>query len=424
MSASNKGDDYMSAETYVQAGQKCAPHGKKFCLKCWDSRDGGKTWARAADAQQALNEPFGEDGPDSAGFRGPRPWNGFAADAHAHVSECLTRRLNDCSGGGCANEGLIDDLRQIIADPRAADAQQSDVNGGERLQVWYGAMPESNGKTNYTAMLHRGDMTEGITIDRSEYPDRVRYEADRMRWMIGELPEPPDILQYDADAHSGYGERAEDPVLPGEYTNAEDLIAALDGGERKLGQEAVGYRYRHSESEKWHYGPTPQSWWECRPMYDAAPVNGGGLLTPHGADVEQALDTAERAADAQQVGSSAIPERADFADGKYTVINDNGNLHALRYGESWGRDLTGDNLVYSMLVEVLRLKAALTSPAKVTIDNPDELTPPEFLASHLIDAWIASHGKQIPWEKAIKISAIVTKMADEERDRLLALGDE
>lgn len=42
----------------------------------------------------------------------------------------------------------------------------------------------------------------------------------------------------------------------------------------------------------------------------------------------------------------------DFADGKYTVINDNGKLTALRNGEPWGRDLVGDNLVYWMLVKV------------------------------------------------------------------------
>jgi hypothetical protein len=46
----------------------------------------------------------------------------------------------------------------------------------------------------------------------------------------------------------------------------------------------------------------------------------------------------------------------DFADGKYTVINDNGKLTALRHGEPWSRDLTGDNLIYWMLVEVDRLK--------------------------------------------------------------------
>lgn len=51
-----------------------------------------------------------------------------------------------------------------------------------------------------------------------------------------------------------------------------------------------------------------------------------------------------------------MSEQMDFADGKYTVINENGKLTALRYGESWGRDLTGDNLIYWMLVEAIRLK--------------------------------------------------------------------
>jgi hypothetical protein len=52
----------------------------------------------------------------------------------------------------------------------------------------------------------------------------------------------------------------------------------------------------------------------------------------------------------------SAPDRMDFADGKYTVINDNGSLTALRNGEPWGRDLIGDNLVYWMLVEALNLK--------------------------------------------------------------------
>lgn len=49
-------------------------------------------------------------------------------------------------------------------------------------------------------------------------------------------------------------------------------------------------------------------------------------------------------------------ERLDFCDGKYTFINDNGVLTALRHGEPWCRDLVGDNLVYWMFVEVQRLK--------------------------------------------------------------------
>lgn len=49
--------------------------------------------------------------------------------------------------------------------------------------------------------------------------------------------------------------------------------------------------------------------------------------------------------------------------------------------------------------------------------------PREILAGRLIDTWCATHGKQIPWSKAITILAIVTQMSDDERDRLLNLGD-
>ena len=54
------------------------------------------------------------------------------------------------------------------------------------LAVWYGSMPESNGRKNWTASLHRkgGDAhLDGFCFARSEYPERVRYEADRVRWI-------------------------------------------------------------------------------------------------------------------------------------------------------------------------------------------------------------------------------------------------
>ena len=72
-----------------------------------------------------------------------------------------------------------------------------------------------------------------------------------------------------------------------------------------------------------------------------------------------------------------------FADGKYTLINDNGKLTALRHGEPWGRDLTGDNLIYWMLVEVERLKAALQAndePAPVAKNEEGRIT-------WMIDDW-------------------------------------
>lgn len=118
------------------------------------------------------------------------------------------------------------------------------------LTVWYGSMPETNGKTNWTAILHRkGEcLSTGITVDRSEYPDRVRHEADRMRHLIGDLADEPDILAYDTDAHSGYVPPAapqspgsEPAAVPGKWIpvsermpdeNAEQqVLACFKGGD-------------------------------------------------------------------------------------------------------------------------------------------------------------------------------------------------
>lgn len=101
------------------------------------------------------------------------------------------------------------DLVRAILARQTAPAQPE-------LTVWYGAMPESNGKSNFTALLMRkgSRILDGITLDRSEYPDRVRYEADRVRYLLGELAEPPFILDYDADKHSGYKEPAPTDSAP------------------------------------------------------------------------------------------------------------------------------------------------------------------------------------------------------------------
>lgn len=102
---------------------------------------------------------------------------------------------------------LYDDLKTQIT------AYQLTIANLERnkLSVFYGKMPESNGKSNWTAILYRknegelfGGIGDGITIERSEYPDRVRYEADRLRYLIGDINEKPSILDYDGNKHSGY----------------------------------------------------------------------------------------------------------------------------------------------------------------------------------------------------------------------------
>jgi len=94
------------------------------------------------------------------------------------------------------------------------------------LTVWYGSMPETNGKANWTAILHKGDIYSGFTIARSEYPDRVRYEADRVRFLIGEIKEEPFILDYDGDLHSGYTRPAPDARL---IKASRKLLRHVDG---------------------------------------------------------------------------------------------------------------------------------------------------------------------------------------------------
>lgn len=127
---------------------------------------------------------------------------------------------NDNPGGGIvdtlwmmdAPETIFDHIDAALAQQGAS--QDAAANGGAKpeLTVWEGAMPESNGRQNYTAVLHRKDskgfdlFTDGFQFQRSEHPDRTRYEADFMRWLIGEREVKPELWDdcYDFDKHSGY----------------------------------------------------------------------------------------------------------------------------------------------------------------------------------------------------------------------------
>jgi hypothetical protein len=114
---------------------------------------------------------------------------------------------------GCAIDAFLwqkDPANPQYSQPVYAAPVAKEVQAVPELTVWEGAMPESNGKSNFTAVLMRKGATlldgfeDGFTIACSEYPDRVRYEADCVRYLIGELAEKPWITDYDADKHSGY----------------------------------------------------------------------------------------------------------------------------------------------------------------------------------------------------------------------------
>ena len=113
-----------------------------------------------------------------------------------------------------------------------ARAEAALESGRPTMAVWFGEMPESNGKMNWTAILYRrdGSLMDGVTIYRSEYKDRVRYEADRLRWLIGELERKPNILTYDAELIVEAVTAEPKPDAESAMTRADVLRLALEAG--------------------------------------------------------------------------------------------------------------------------------------------------------------------------------------------------
>lgn len=75
-----------------------------------------------------------------------------------------------------------------------------------RLTVVLQSYPESNGKRNWTATLRPVEKWDGlvgslggITIGRGECWNRIAYEAERARFMLGERDTEPYILDYGDD---------------------------------------------------------------------------------------------------------------------------------------------------------------------------------------------------------------------------------
>lgn len=129
------------------------------------------------------------------------------------------------------NLTAADIVPQLMARPEFADCLPPAPGAQHELDVWYGPMPESNGKENWTAVLRRKGqcISEGITISRSEYKDRVRYSADRIRYLLGELKDEPDILTYDGDLCTEEGKALEAMAQATATLRAgPDVMAVLD----------------------------------------------------------------------------------------------------------------------------------------------------------------------------------------------------
>ena len=79
-------------------------------------------------------------------------------------------------------------------------------NEQPKLTVKLCSFPESNGKRNWTALLVRTEKWDGligtcggISIAHGELWNRVAYEAERAKLLIGERDTEPCILNYGDD---------------------------------------------------------------------------------------------------------------------------------------------------------------------------------------------------------------------------------
>lgn len=88
-----------------------------------------------------------------------------------------------------------------------SNEQQTAQPGSQvELKVVIQSFPESNGRRNWTAMFKRTTPFKGlvgngggITIARGEQWNRVAYQAERARVLLGERVTEPDILAYGED---------------------------------------------------------------------------------------------------------------------------------------------------------------------------------------------------------------------------------
>ena len=109
-------------------------------------------------------------------------------------------RADERGIGSCeAREEEITELRAKLAAPVGLDVQPG-------LTVRLTSFPESNGKRNWTALLMRVDKWDGlvgncggISLARGELWNRVAWEAECAKFLIGERDTEPFILDYGDD---------------------------------------------------------------------------------------------------------------------------------------------------------------------------------------------------------------------------------
>lgn len=132
-----------------------------------------------------------------------KTWAAYVAgmiETYLNFDEPKLSYANPNKGREAAIAGIIE--RRMWSGPAVGASQP-------KLKVWLTKFPESNGKTNWTALLMREEPFDGlvgngggIQLARGELWNRVAYEAECTKYLLGLRDTEPYILDYGDDITS------------------------------------------------------------------------------------------------------------------------------------------------------------------------------------------------------------------------------
>jgi hypothetical protein len=136
-----------------------------------------------------------------------KTWSERAEEQGICTSEARDEEIKELRAKLAAREADILDLSaQFRTKLDSLQAKLADLDGQPALTVRLTSFPESNGKRNWNALLVRVDEWDGlvgncggISLARGELWNRVAWEAECAKFLIGERETEPFILDYGDD---------------------------------------------------------------------------------------------------------------------------------------------------------------------------------------------------------------------------------
>lgn len=211
-------NEFLAERDALKHKELLAIHEVLQCIGCEHEANADDTWTVKGVKQLAERVQKSEAALNSQAKSVPEGWKlvpteptedmGYAAEKK-YIA--MQEETNVIYG---ATSFLVEGYKSMLASapqpPQSIEAdkvQELEKDSQPKLEVVIRSFPESNGKQNWTAQLIRADKSweglvgncGGITIARSEFWNRVAYEAERTRFLLGQRITEPCILDYSED---------------------------------------------------------------------------------------------------------------------------------------------------------------------------------------------------------------------------------